>query len=46
MQLRVVTDPPWQVPADVLVLPFAGEPVFEGELAEIQSTAPANWLMK
>jgi len=35
MQLRVVSDQPWTVPADVLVLPFAGEPTFEGELGEI-----------
>jgi len=35
MQLRVVSDQPWNVPADVVVLPFAGEPTFEGELGEI-----------
>ena len=39
MQLRVVTDQPWNVPADVLVLPFVGEPIFEGELAEIDRRA-------
>src|SRR5664280_760917 len=39
MQLRVVTDQPWNVPADVLVLPFVGDPVFEGELAEIDRRA-------
>ncbi len=35
MQLRVVSDQPWTVAADVLVVPFAGEPAFEGELGEI-----------
>jgi leucyl aminopeptidase len=35
MQLRVVSDQPWDVPADVLAVPFAGEPVFEGPLGEI-----------
>src|SRR5664279_771212 len=39
MQLRVVTDQPWNVPADILVLPFVGDPVFEGELAEIDRRA-------
>jgi leucyl aminopeptidase len=39
MQLRVVSDQPWTVPADVLVLPFSGEPVFEGELGEIDRRA-------
>ncbi len=39
MQLRVVTDQPWNVPADVLVLAFVGDPVFEGELAEIDRRA-------
>jgi len=33
--LRVVTDQPWDVPADVLVVPVAAKPVFEGELAEL-----------
>jgi leucyl aminopeptidase len=35
MQLRVVSDQPWNVPADVLALPFAGEPAFDGELGEL-----------
>jgi leucyl aminopeptidase len=35
MQLRVVTDQPWDVPADVLAVPIIGEPVFEGVLGEI-----------
>jgi leucyl aminopeptidase len=39
MQLRVVSDEPWNVPADVLVLPFVGDPAFEGELAEIDRRA-------
>ena len=39
MQLRVVTDQPWNVPADVLAVPFVGEPTFEGELAEIDRRA-------
>ena len=39
MQLRVVSDQPWNVPADVLALPFAGEPTFEGELGEIDRRA-------
>ena len=30
MQLRVVTDQPWDVPADVLVIPIVGEPAFDG----------------
>ena len=32
MQLRVVTDQPWDVKADVLVIPIVGEPAFEGPL--------------
>ncbi len=35
MQLRVVADQPWEVAADVLAVPFIGEPVFGGLLAEI-----------
>ena len=35
MQLRVVTDQPWDVKADVLVIPYVGEPTFEGPLDEI-----------
>jgi leucyl aminopeptidase len=35
MQLRVVSDRPWDVAADVLAVPFAGEPAFAGELGEI-----------
>ena len=39
MQLRVVVDQPWDVPADVLAVPFIGEPRFEGPLAEIDKRA-------
>ena len=35
MQLRVVTDQPWDVPADVLVIPIVGEPAFDGPLGEL-----------
>ncbi len=35
MQLRVVTDQPWDVPADVLAIPIVGEPDFDGPLGEI-----------
>jgi leucyl aminopeptidase len=33
--LRVVTDQPWDVPADVLVVPVASAPAFDGPLAEL-----------
>jgi leucyl aminopeptidase len=39
MQLRVVSDQPWNVPADVLGVPFVGEPVFDGELGELDRRA-------
>jgi len=39
VQLRVVTDQPWDVPADVLVVPVAAEPAFEGELGELDRRA-------
>jgi len=35
MKVRVVTDQPWEVPADVLVVPVAADPTFEGQLGEI-----------
>jgi leucyl aminopeptidase len=35
MQLRVVADQPWDVQADVLVVPIVGEPTFEDGLGEI-----------
>ena len=39
MRLRVTTDQPWDVAADVLVIPIVGEPVFEGPLGEIDRRA-------
>jgi len=35
MQLRVVSDQPWDVAADVLAVPFVGEPGFDGSLGEL-----------
>ena len=35
MHLRVVTDQPWDVAADVLVIPVAPDPSFEGPLGEL-----------
>jgi leucyl aminopeptidase len=35
VQLRVVTDQPWEVQADVLVVPVIGEPTFKAALGEI-----------
>ncbi len=35
MKLRVVTDQPWDVPTDVLVIPVAAPPEFDGALAEL-----------
>jgi hypothetical protein len=35
MQLRVVTDKPWDVAADVLAVPIVDEPAFDGPLGEI-----------
>ena len=35
MQLRVVTDQPWDVKADVLVIPIVGEAAFDGPLGEL-----------
>jgi leucyl aminopeptidase len=35
VQLRVVTDQPWDVRTDVLVIPVVGEPAFEGPLGEL-----------
>jgi leucyl aminopeptidase len=35
VQLRVVTDQPWDVKADVLAIPIVGEPAFDGPLGEI-----------
>ncbi len=39
MRLRVTTDQPWDVAADVLVIPIVGEPAFEGPLGEIDRRA-------
>jgi leucyl aminopeptidase len=35
VQLRVVTDQPWDVKADVLAIPILGQPAFEGPLGEL-----------
>jgi leucyl aminopeptidase len=35
MQLRVITNQPWDVATDVLVVPVAPEPSFEGPLGEL-----------
>ncbi len=35
MQLRVVTDQPWDVRADVLAIPVPPEPAFDGALGEL-----------
>jgi len=39
VRLRVTTDQPWDVPADVLVIPIVGEPAFDGPLGEIDRRA-------
>jgi leucyl aminopeptidase len=35
MKLRVVSDQPWDVAADVVAVPLLGEPAFEGALGEL-----------
>jgi leucyl aminopeptidase len=35
VKVRVVTDQPWDVKADVLVVPIVGQPVFTGPLGEL-----------
>ena len=35
MQVRVVADQPWDVKADVLAVPFVGDPDFSGPLGEL-----------
>jgi leucyl aminopeptidase len=35
VQLRVVTDQPWAVAADILVIPIVGDTDFDGELGEL-----------
>jgi leucyl aminopeptidase len=39
VQLRVVTDQPWDVPADLLVVPVASHPAFDGALGELDRRA-------
>lgn len=39
MQLRVVNDQPWDVAADVLVVPVIADPVFDGPLGELDRRA-------
>ncbi len=39
MQLRVATDQPWDVPADVLIVPVKADPAVEGELGELDRRA-------
>jgi leucyl aminopeptidase len=35
VDVRVISDQPWDVAADVLVIPIVGEPTFEGPLGEL-----------
>lgn len=35
MRVRVTTEQPWDVAADVLIIPIVGEPVFDGPLGEL-----------
>jgi len=39
VQLRVVTDQPWDVAADVLVVPVTADPAFDGPLGELDRRA-------
>jgi hypothetical protein len=39
VRVRVTTDQPWDVAADVLVLPIVGDPLFDGPLGEIDRRA-------
>ncbi|HEY5486789.1 MAG TPA: leucyl aminopeptidase [Candidatus Limnocylindrales bacterium] len=39
VQLRVVSDQPWEVPADLLAIPFVGEPQFDGLLGTLDQRA-------
>ncbi len=39
MQICVVSDQPWDVAADVLAIPFVGDPAFTGPLGEIDKRA-------
>jgi leucyl aminopeptidase len=35
MQIRVVTDQPWDVPADLVAVPIVGDPAWDGALGEL-----------
>ncbi len=39
MHLRIATDQPWDVAADVLAIPTVGSPVFDGPLGELDRRA-------
>ncbi len=39
MRVRVTTDQPWDVAADVLVIPIVGDPAFDGALGELDRRA-------
>ncbi len=39
MQVRVIADQPWDVKADVLVVPIVGAPAFDGALGELNRRA-------
>jgi leucyl aminopeptidase len=39
VKVRIVTDQPWDVPADVLVVPLVGDPPLEGAAAELDRRA-------
>ncbi len=39
MQIRVVADQPWDVQADVLVVPIVGDPAWDGPLGEVDRRA-------
>ena len=39
MKITVVTDQPWDVPADVLVVPIAADPAFGIPLHDLQAAA-------
>ncbi len=39
MQVRVIADQPWDVKADVLVVPILGDPEFSGSLGELDRRA-------
>lgn len=39
MEVRIVTEAPWAVAADALVIPIVGEPAFDGPLGELDRRA-------